>query len=159
MEQKKLWMRLLLIGVNIIIIITIITSCKVDDKYLSPTKIKVSYINKTDSDISYFQYANGQQVFIFEIEPMSSYVMQDETEYLTNQDYPFACCHGYFEGFQGLGDILVAFDNNQCLIYENGTGTTTENLEDYDYQVNDEGVNEFTYTFTDNDLAMADDCD
>jgi len=152
-------MHYLNIGISIVFL-TALASCKVDDKNLSPIRYKINYVNETVSKIKYYQYTSTQrQIFIFEIEPKATYTIEAEGEYDKSEDYPFACCYGFFLDLQDRGDILVAFDNNQCLIFESGTGPTTENLEGYDYQINDEGVNEFTYTLTDNDLAMAEDCD
>lgn len=159
MRQKITWMHYLLTGISSISL-AILISCNDEGSNIGPLDIRITYINETDSKIGYFQYNNGQIVNVFDIDPLGSYTMNLETEFDSSNDIdPLNCCSGNFEGFQGNSDILIEFDNTQCLIFESGEGPTTENIGGYSSTATGSNSIEFSYTITTNDRQKAENCE
>ncbi len=164
MQQKITWMRYLLTGISLITLSALI-SCEIQDAHNGPINVKVVYFNETDSGIKYFQYhKNGQKIPVFEIDPMGTYEMDIEAEYDTSKELDLeTCCTGIFEGFQGRGDVLIEFDNNQCVLFESGEGPTTQNIDGYTSSVTSvvKGINsvQFSYSFTSIDMQNAENCE
>lgn len=159
MEQKITWIHYLITGISIIIFPFFILSC-------DPSRIEykldadIIYVNDTEYLIRYFQYNNitSQRVFAFEIEPNSRKKIKSRGDGAeTSLDN---CCAGVLEGFQGIKDILIEYENGQkCLIYLSGEGPTTANI-NTGYKRREISTNyyEFVYIFTEKEYWNAKPC-
>jgi hypothetical protein len=159
MEQKTIWTRFLLTGINIIFTFLLI-SCEGKDKNIGPLNIKVIYVNNTESNIGYFQSEGNQRIFVFEIAPKERHIIDIQTEFDNSKGLnSVECCNGVFESFQGNNDILITFDDTLCLLFKSGEGSTTQNIESYTVLQTSSNSIQYTYTFTEADYDTSVDCE
>tara|TARA_B110000240_G_C13468981_1_gene440070 strand:- start:176 stop:691 length:516 start_codon:yes stop_codon:yes gene_type:complete len=159
MEQKTIWMHYLIIGISIVILSSL-NSCSSEIEYKLDTDI--IYKNETNYLIRYHQYdpEDNQKVFVFELDANSEKKIEIRGDGGNENQGIDNCCQGILEGFQGNSSILIDYENNdKCLIYINGEGSTTGNISGYTSRTISERYYEFTYTFTEEEYNQAGNCE
>jgi len=156
MKQKINWMRYLIIGINISLLL-LISSCSEQIEYKLDADI--IYKNETNYTIKYHQFdsVTKQRVFVFKLQPNSEKKIEIRGDG-ADKNIEIDNYQGVFEGFQGRGSILIEYDNSKCLIYFSGEGSTTKNISNYETRIISAHHYEFVYTFTKEEYNQADDC-
>ena len=159
MEQKTIWIRYLIIGISIVIL-TSLKSCS-SKQIEYKLDADIIYKNESNHPIRYYQYdsENNQRIFVFELDANSDKTIEIRESGGNKNQTTDNCCQGLLEGFQGDDSILIDYDNNdKCLVYTNGQGSTTGNILAYTSRIISERYYEFTYRFTEAEYNQAEDC-
>jgi|GEM_PF-1872227 len=157
MGQKITWTSYLLIGISIFILISCVPA-RIEYK----VDADIIYINETEYMINYYQYLpsqNPSKIFIFEIAPNSQKIIESRDGGSKENQNIDNCCQGILEGFQGDASVLVEFDQVKCLIYQDGKGSTTNNILGYESVILSKNYYQFTYRFTENEYLNAENCE
>lgn len=161
MEQKTTLKHYSIIGISLMLTLFNL-SCKSEEEIEYRLDVDIIYKNETNHLINYYQYDQSLsdfKVLAFTLLPNNNNKMEirgnGPKTTLNN------CCEGIFESFQGTKDILIDYDNNdKCLVYLAGEGSTTENINiGYNIREIENGYYEFIYTFTENEYDLANNCE
>ncbi len=156
MEQKTTWMRYLIIGIKLSIII-VVSGCR--NEYTVTADFM--YLNETPYNISYnwIHPFTKDTINVFALLPFENTKLGGFVDGADKNPKIETCCEGYLDGIQSANQILVIFDNQRCITYEEGEGPTTTNiLNGYERRVVTERHFEFTYRFTQDQFDQAELC-
>lgn len=120
----------------------------------------IIYKNNTPYHIYYHRYdAYSQQYgILFEVPPYGSFKKEIRGDGGNKVNTP-EIYKGVFGDFQDDNGILIKYDDQKCLIYEKGSGSTTDNyLNSYQWRKINNHYFEFTYTFTEEEAQKATTC-
>lgn len=161
MDQKIIWRRYLIIGINYFFI-SLFANCEKNTIVEYKLDADIIFINETNHLIRYYQYnsENNKKVFILELKANSEKKIEMRgsggNQYQTRNN----CCDGLFESFQGKGPVLIDYNNNdKCITYSNGEGSTTRNIAAYESRTISDKYYEFKYIFTEEEYNQAEDCE
>lgn len=159
MEQKTIWMRYLIIGINFFFI-SLFMSCEEKTvEYKLDTDI--IFINETNHLIKYYEYLSdtNQKVLLFELSPNSEKKVEIRTSGGVENQTINNCCQGILGDYQGDNSILIDYDSsNKCIIYTNDQGSATGNISAYESREIESRYYEFIYRFSETEYEQAEDC-
>ena len=146
MERKRIYQHCLLIGISLLLALA---SCHQSIDYW--VRAEWIYINETSQPIGFS--ARGFDTIIA---PMDSFIISEDSEGPKNvseesYEIPFT-------------DPIVNYGSSQCLTYDPvndsiGKGEGPFGLENYEREKLAERYYEFTYRFTEEEFAEAEDCE
>ena len=145
MEQKRTWMRYLLIGISALITLT--TGCKSQTE--RRTDAVLMFVNETDYSIDY----SG----LFKLSPNTTH-----TEHIVgvggkgiNSEN---CCQGALESFQGsFNQVYLILNDSLCVFYAENEGPTI--LSNFETVIAEDNSYQFKYTFVGDSLTNVKICD
>lgn len=154
MIQKKIWMPFFVFGISIFILT--LNGCSDTEPGL---KVNIYYKNETNHIIKYYELVNDNKRFLFELNPNTEKFIENTSEGGNENQTVDNCCSGILADFQGDNSILIEYNNNdKCLIYNYGEGSTTANFSSYESRKIDDNTFEFIYRFTEDEYNLAEDC-
>jgi hypothetical protein len=154
MEQRKIWMRYLIIGINLVFIYRT-TSCTKETEQIKT--INYIYRNQTNVDLIMEIYNSNKELFkSFKI------LKNKEVETNTTKQEGGPALF-YFDSFDSkIGDsIAIKFQDNKCLYYSRNIPDKIFKIEKYDNYTTDlNNQNSYTlfFSFTNEDYLQAKDC-
>jgi hypothetical protein len=151
MEQKKIWMSFLIIGISIVLLN--LGSCQQEVEYRLDTEF--IYFNQSNRTVTFTKFDQGGRRIKVSLESSES----DTTVYLASGGFENpdlnSCCQGLLHGVldgSDQGIIVVSFDNKSCLIEEPAI------ISNYESEIIENRFFRYKFTFTDEILDNATDC-
>ncbi len=156
MQQKLTWTHYLVFGISLCFLLSL-SGCS---EKASELKLDVDliYVNETNYSIQYYELVNNQQRLLFELAPSSQKKVEIRTSGGSDNLTLVNCCNGVLGDYQGENSILISYNNNRCLTYTNGQGSTTGNITSYESRVISNRYYEFLYRFTEAEYNLATNC-
>ena len=155
MEQKTIWMKYLITGISLLILLSIGGCGK--ERIERIKTVNYVYINKTGTNLVMEIYNNSKEKF-------KSFSIADGGQVETNTTMDQVPGVFYFDSFESrIGDsIVIRFSNGQCLFYSKSKEDEIFRIEKYDNfskELLQESKFTLYYTIDANDFAMAVDCE